>query len=189
MADLRKLVASAIHSRNLADDPTCETPLNRILAFAHVPPLGSSLWRLRYANDHREFQPAVALVARTLGSGARNQLVHRIAYRSLWEWLDDLCQQCLGRGHIVIEGTPHARDVCKKCNGNRLHRYSDQDRIRSAALPPKAYPKWEPVFSKAHTLIASADENAWHTVAYKLERIAGIRGLARRVLCDRPILW
>ena len=181
--DLRQLVAAALHSSDLGDDPTRETPLDRILAMAHADRLGGLLWRLRLANDAAAFAPATLIVSRRLRRGtdrrSRAEIFDRVAARAVQEWLDDLCRVCLGRGKLVAKDTPVATHVCVRCSGTGRRRHSDAERARAIGLSMDAARKWTPKFALAHEIIADADAGAGLEVAAQLGRISGRRTVVR----------
>lgn len=183
MADVRKLLATALQSTDLSDNPTEETALDRILALAHADALGSLLWRLRLANDARSFKPAVFILSKRMHrQGEARETREKVATCALMEWLDDLCRTCGGRGNIVPKDIPVATHVCTVCEGTGRRRHTDFARGRALGLGPEAARKWEGRFAKAHSLISSADRKTWIEVATQLERITGRKGLRNKIL-------
>lgn len=183
MSDLRKLLASALAGSDLSEDPTGESPLDRVRALAFSDRLGSHLWRLKWAHDAGAYRPAAALLAKRLRRQHEpREMVERVAEAALREWLDELCPTCGGRGHAVIEGTPTAGRTCVPCNGTGLRRYRDADRMRATGLTREQYPRWEARFARAHSAISAADRRAWGDVAAQLERIAGVAGVRQEVM-------
>ena len=63
MANLRKLVASALNSSDLSESYIIETAIDRIGALAFSDALGSELWALKYAGDARSWDRALALLS------------------------------------------------------------------------------------------------------------------------------
>ena len=74
-------------------------------------PLGLSIWRWRYAGDHREL-PRV--YAGLIEAGGEPQLVAKV----LAHLASDTCMACEGRGYKVVPGTPMlSDDACVPCEG------------------------------------------------------------------------
>lgn len=183
MSNLRKLIATAVLGSDLTDNPIEETALDRVRAFAFADRLGGLLWRVKWMNDHRVYEPARVMLAHRMIRGREPMgILLRIAGCVLHEWLDDLCPACQGRGYSVVEGTPHARDACVACDATGIKRHSDASRIASVKLTESSYPKWEPRFAAAHALITAADRKAWLDVANQLELITGKAGVREKVL-------
>ena len=183
MADVRKLLATALQSTDLSDNPNEETALDRILAMAHADALGSLLWRLRLANDARSFKPAVFLLMKRMRRKAEPlPMLEKIASAAIMEWLDDLCRTCGGRGNIVPKDSPVATHACTVCEGTGRRRHTDFARGRALGLGPDVARKWEARFAMAHSRIAAADRKTWYEVAEQLERITGRAGTKEKVL-------
>jgi hypothetical protein len=173
LANLRKIVATdLIHGllrQNNVGEVT-ETSADRIAALGVSGagnPLGALLWHLRWANDHRSFEPAVAelsklLTTRRAGNDQRTQ--QEICRIALEEWLDDVCRTCGGRGY-TIKGVKHA---CSKCNATGTRRHSDAERMRRLGIDKRVYRKVEVRFAEAHTRIADADYQTARTVSRQL---------------------
>lgn len=192
MSDLRKILASAITGSDLSEDVNCETPLDRIGALAFANDLGGTLWRLKYANDHRSYDRALALLSNKIRQqnkwAGSITMARKICACVLDEWLDEICRQCGGREKIVVEGTPHARHACPSCSGTGMRQPSAQTRMSRLSLSATAYAKWEPRFSKVHQKIVEADDLAWASVASQLERITSRRSTGAKILAFRKTL-
>lgn len=171
MADIRKLVATAILGSDLTDNPLIETALDRIRAFAFSDRLGSLLWRLRYANDHRAFADAVLVLSHRMAlPGEARSMREKVAGTAIMEWLDDICRTCQGRGRLVPKNAPVATHACTKCNGTGTGHHSDAKRARALGLSLAAARKWGPRVARAHDLISAADTATWLETAARLER-------------------
>ncbi len=184
MSELQKDIASAITSSDLTDEDLFESALDRIEALGHSvhnDGLGIALWRLKWANDPRPFHRAYLLISKRLDRrpGDYDRKIARVV---LEEWLNDKCHACAGRGHTVIAGTPHSHSTCKDCNGSGAHRATDKERIRHSGLPPHVYRKHERHFSRAHQIIAAADERTREEVGAQLERWGAPKHTADRLL-------
>lgn len=188
MADIRKLLASALGSGDLSADPNRETPADRIGAMAFSDHLGSALWRLKWGNDEEQAQAALALLSRRVArrNGDSPALVRRICSIALAEWLDDLCRHCSGRGHMAVEGTPHTKAACPKCSGTGANKPSEMARIRALGMRDvSGYRKLVQRFDRAHARISEADTQAWLDIAFQLERVGYRSGIAKKVLAFR----
>lgn len=186
MSNLRKLLASdIIHGllRQLHSD-IGESSADRIAALGISDALGSLLWRLRWANDHRAFEPAVVELVRRVRRKTRLHAHHvrDVCVIALEEWLDDVCRKCGGRGHIVTPGTPHARHACPMCAASGTRRHSDVERGRRLSMDKRTYRLAEEVFAEAHMRLADADNRTGVDVATSLERIMGRGGVREKVL-------
>lgn len=171
MANLRKLVAAALSSSNLAVSDISETAIDRIAAMAFADPLGSALWRLRLGHNPQAFRQAHLILA----SRARRicpslPLRLKLCETVLHEWLDQNCRTCGGRGY-----KPDAHGVkglCPTCEGSRVRRYSDVWRMGQMGWNLATYRKWERRFATLHERIAEADAEVYVEIARQLERIA-----------------
>lgn len=115
--------------------------------------LGAMLWRMKYRDDLQHGQRAVLLLAKRMAQHGRWQravtrpsriygrsassssapptdnLLHRLAFRVLWEWVNDRCTACHGRGTLG----PFGKTVmCKMCGGSG--RMPTQHDVRSRDL-------------------------------------------------------
>lgn len=183
MADVRKLLATALQSSDLSDNPLEETALDRILAMAHADQLGRLLWRLRLANDAQSFRPAVSVLVKRMRRKAEPlPMLERIASCAIKEWLDDLCKTCGGRGNIIPKDSPAPTHACTVCSGSGRRRHTDFARGRALGMGPDIARKWEARFAMAHSKIATADRKTWYEVAEQLGRISGRAGTKEKVL-------
>lgn len=183
MSDLRKMLAVALQTSDLTDNPLEESALDRILALSHADRLGTLLWRLRLAYDAVAFKPAVLILSsRMVSAHETRPMRERVAECAIMEWLDDLCKTCWGRGYMVAKNAPVATHVCGKCSGTGRRRHDDHARARALGLGIEVAKKWEAKFAKAHAIISSADRATWIEVATQLERITGRKGLKEKVL-------
>lgn len=173
MADVRKLVATALTGSDLSDDVLRETALDRIWGLAFSDELGRRLWRLKYANDRSSWEPALHLLVRRLRSNRQAEsrtLVVRLCTVVLKEWLQEQCRACGGRAFLIHEAV---KRVCTTCEGTGLARHSDIARQRAMGLERAQLAKWDSRFARAHMLIAEADYRTAREVLAQLERLAG----------------
>lgn len=89
--------------------------------------LADAVYRLKYANDARSYDDALAGVfgmARSMDVRHRWRLkresMQAMSKAVLDYWLNDACTLCTGVGYEVIPGTPHLSDrACQRCHGTR----------------------------------------------------------------------
>jgi len=111
----KEKITSAQTSKNLGEKPHGElgdVDIIRACGMAgQANPLGLSVWRWRYAGDHRSmFAVAQGLVEMGHPEG--------VVYRVLSHLSNDVCKSCFGRGFEVIHGAPVlSDDVCVDCRG------------------------------------------------------------------------
>lgn len=172
MPNLRKLLASDVTGSSLKGSPVYEVPVDRIYALGAANPLGSALWRLKYAHDPLAHRAAISRLSLRTKSLVRTiELRAKLCRTVLQEWLDDTCRKCGGRRFLV--GEKGVRAACTLCEGTGLRRYSDQWRVRQMGLDSRTYYNggWDRKFAKAHNLVADADFQAWREIARQLGHI------------------
>ena len=89
--------------------------------------LADAVYRLKYANDPKSYDSALAGVcglARSLNTRQRwrynRKRLSWMAKSVLDYWLADGCPTCTGVGYEIIPGTPHLSDrPCQACHGSR----------------------------------------------------------------------
>lgn len=171
MANLRKLVASALNSSDLSSSEVIETAIDRIGALAFSDALGGELWALKYAGDARSWPRALALLSQRSKRIAPDRSIRtKICRICLTEWLDELCRTCAGRRLILATQSASAH-VCTTCGGTGLRRHSDLWRMREMGLDRSAYRRWEHKFALVHSRISDADTQAWYDLAEQLGRV------------------
>jgi cytochrome c1 len=143
--------------------------------------LGAALWRLKYRGEASQAARAVALMAHRLaGEGhmaravkprkAREQktgkpkwaqewtpgLLHRLCFRVIFEWVNDRCTTCHGRGSIGMLGSISR---CPMCRGSGRVPVLHAVRARDIGVPPSAYrANWERVFDTLLVKLAEVDD-------------------------------
>lgn len=189
MPELAKLVVSAMRSGSLEPNADREVPIDRVMAFAVGAlrdPLGEALCRLKYLDEVGAYEDALRLLtARAARIGESRRSVRRVCERVLEEWFNDNCESCGGRGYLVIEGTPHARNGCVVCGGSGRQPVSIHGRCAYLGVPPGAYPRWEPRLARAYAVLIRAEDALWEEVAAQLGRTAGRASIAKKVLALR----
>lgn len=156
---LREIVASAI-AAGMTND--------QIAAMAFADRLGCVLWRLKYANDARSYQPALQLVTRRLRQrkAEGRALLERIAARALYEYLDENCHMCGGRKMVYASG--RAVHTCHECHGTGRKYHHDHERARDLGVPVERYQKLASRMQRAHEVITNADVFAARDIARQL---------------------
>ena len=92
---------------------------------AQINPEGLMLYRLKYANDHREYKQTLQLVKALAVSKAfrmrltiNAQELTELAESTLRHWIVPVCPACLGRGYEKFADSPTLSDrECKHCRG------------------------------------------------------------------------
>lgn len=165
------LIVKALQGLDMVDDARRETGLDRIGALACADPLGAALWRVKWAGDPKSFKVALfLLVKRVRRPHEARSVVEKLCATVLREWLEELCRHCMGRGVMVVPGTPIGRHACPVCNGTGVRRPSEQQRAARMRFPVEKYPQWERRFRRVELAISRADSSVWATVADQLER-------------------
>ena len=132
MGALERLAEAQISS-NLADDSLKLSDVDYLRASgwaAQINPDGLMLYRLKYANDHREYAQTLRRVySLAVGKAFRMRLtishqdLHELAENTLRHWVAPICPSCLGRGTKSAQMrqcsptrnavTAKARDTCR----------------------------------------------------------------------------
>ena len=89
---------------------------------AATNPLGSAIWRLKYAQVESLLPYIVGQLTKIAIEKQQAESAEEVLSslnRVVPHWLDDLCHQCSGRGYEVVPGTPMLSDKsCKVCRGS-----------------------------------------------------------------------
>jgi hypothetical protein len=84
-------------------------------------PLGSAIWRVKYAQVESLLPYVVeslSELAVRYGKAENVNEAREALARVIPFWLDDTCHECDGRGYMVVPGTPMLSDkACKACSG------------------------------------------------------------------------
>ena len=184
MANLRKLIASALNSSDLSESYIIETAIDRIAALAFSDALGSELWALKFGGDARAWYPALRLLSLRSKRAAPDKHIRlKLCWVCLTEWVDENCRSCGGR-RIIAASEMSVAHVCTVCNGTGLKRYSDVWRMREMRMDRHAYRRWEPRFAAVHRKISDADTRVWHDLSEQLGRVPA--GIVREKILDLP---
>lgn len=119
----------ALHASNLRDDAHhCQTEV--LAAVALAGGLGSTLFRLKYASTESSVRANYANLLSAWFKIVQGKGVKRdwpshvstsaVARTALEHWLNDLCPDCGGKGHLPLPEVPNVlRDEdCAACGGN-----------------------------------------------------------------------
>lgn len=137
MADLREDVALAGNPTNLWTERRVRDGDIKLAALGKADALGAMLWRLKYKGDAKVTRRCIVLLAsqlredhrwqrtvrgrgRTRGAAVKQEAVHadmidRLAFRVLMEWVNDRCTTCHGRGSLGSIGSVL---LCTSCDGS-----------------------------------------------------------------------
>lgn len=167
MSDFREDVAVAGNPRNMWSDPARDEDI-KLGALGLADPLGAALWRLKYKGDARMASRALALMTdrlranrrwahqkaggRTRSPGKRDggnrsaratDIVDRLSFRVLMEWVNDRCTTCHGRGTVGSFGDTRR---CPSCKGSTRQPPQHAARARDLGVDMEQYRKhWESV--------------------------------------------
>jgi hypothetical protein len=108
--------------------------IHRIGALARTPALGSSAWRLKFANDPTSYTPMyhqlLRRAARELHLPTRRRRLQLCVVQAICEWLISACAYCGGTGFRTKR--VYLRVVCESCGGDGARGWSTAK--RAAAL-------------------------------------------------------
>lgn len=184
LANLRKLVASALNSSDLSQSDIVESAVDRIGALAFSDALGGALWSIKYAGDRRSWSKAQAVLSlRSKRIAPERHIRSVLCNLCLIEYVDENCRACGGRRFILAAQTSVAH-VCTTCSGTGLRRYSDLWRMREMGLDRHAYGRWEQKFAAVHRKIADADTQVWHDLSEQLGHVPA--RIIREKVLDLP---
>jgi len=166
---LRELIGVDISKGRLKQNPREETGTDRIGALGLSDPLGAALWRITGDHDARAVKVAIEILAHRLRkAGDGRRLIAKLAEVALWEWLNDKCRKCGGRGFVIQEHD--VRTACVKCNSTGIRRHADTERERSTGWTAGMVRKFEARFALAHEMLIAADVRVGYQVQRQLER-------------------
>jgi hypothetical protein len=162
MTDLREHFATAGAPRNSWTEARGDEQ-SLLGAMGMADALGAALWRLKYKGDPRVAKRCISLMAERLNvagkfrrkgvdrrsSGARSgpaqsmsaSMLERLAFRVIFEWINDRCTVCHGRGTLGVIG--HVR-ACGHCKGACREPAQHAARARDIGVTMDAYrAHWE----------------------------------------------
>lgn len=190
MSDLREHYAIAGGPRNTwSQGRGDEEALLGAVGLADA--LGAALWRLKYRGDPRVAKRCIVLMAEQLagngrwrrsararGPGARGTekqgvrdaaLLERLAFRVIFEWVNDRCTVCHGRGTLGVIG--HVR-ACGHCKGSCREPAQHAARARDLGVPLDVYRgHWEWRFARLLRELEALDEAVRSSVRGELKEI------------------
>lgn len=190
MSDLREHFATAGSPRNTwTEGRGDEQALLGAIGMADA--LGAALWRLKWKGDPRVARRCVVLMAERLsGSGrfarrgvdrrpgrlhgaskeAPASLLERLAFRVIFEWVNDRCTVCHGRGSLGRIG--HVR-ACGHCRGSCREPADAVARARDLGVTLEVYRKaWEWRIARLLAELEALDEAVRSTVRGELKEIS-----------------
>jgi hypothetical protein len=160
-------VVASINRGDLKQSDVHEAGADRIGALGFADALGALLLRLK-GRDLKVWKSALAiLVKRVRPKNKPRGIYQRICQVVLAEWLEHRCGHCGGKGFVISSDVER---TCPSCDGTRIGRHSDEQRMRLTGIDHKSYPKWAPVFGEAHVCISNADSRCGRQIARQLER-------------------
>lgn len=171
---LRQQIASDLASGRLTHSPLVETGADRIGGLGLSDRLGAAIWRILAEHDVGATREAVVLLAKMLAprgarmGRARHRRLLAVCWMAVQEKLADKCRKCSGRGFIFRgEGV---QDACTACEGTRIGRHSDTERIKALGCTREEYQRLGPVFAEAHATLGDAEVRVGRQLARQLER-------------------
>lgn len=187
MSDLREDVALAGNPTNLWTERRVRDQDVKLGALGKADALGAALWRLKYKGDARVARRVILLMAAKLDedhrwtrtvvghrgrSGQRSReavqempaapFLQRLAYRVVFEWVNDRCTTCHGRGSVGTLGT---MTLCPACNGGGKQRPQHVARAMDLGVTREQYQRhWEGVIERLLSQLAQIDEDVKHVL-------------------------
>ena len=140
--------------------------IEHVGALSGASSIGSDLLRAR-DYDVGALQRAILLIARKarqdmrLGMGPAQQLA-TAACLELMHWQ---CRACNGASEMVISGI---RQICPKCGGTGVHRWSDKDRAAETGYSLDTWQSWN---RKYEQVLAMARDYDSHTVVQAAKKL------------------
>jgi hypothetical protein len=163
---LREVMGGAFDADDLSTK-IWESDVDRIAAMGFTSRLGSLLWRLKYANDHRAYKPAVLVLAKKAKSGF--PIGMRLCELALREWCMPQCEVCRGAKEIMVEDL---RIVCKGCDGIGVRRYTSREREAAAGLPVGSWRGWAKKYGFIWETMTDAERRVNVCLNIQLDRLA-----------------
>jgi hypothetical protein len=99
---------------------------------------GNLLLRVKYANDATSYKALLAEWETIVGTKAvirawpQHIIYQKIAALSLEYWINDICPECGGKGHMPLSGVPSVLhdDACNACGGTGIKALVCDERLR-----------------------------------------------------------
>lgn len=181
MTDFREDIAIAGNPHNLWTERAVRDGDVKLGALGKADPLGAALWRLKYKGDPKMARRAILLMSgrlredhrwqrtvrgrsgtRGAGGGAQQpvlaaDVMDRLAYRVIFEWVNDRCTTCHGRGSIGRIGEVV---LCGSCNGGGKQPPQHTTRALDLGVSRAQYHlRWEWVIERLLNQLAQIDED------------------------------
>ena len=123
MVKIAQQYAKATQSSNLkSDEHHFET--DKLAAMALSGGIGNLLFRVKYASDVTSYNAlleswtAIVIKKAGLRQWPKHITPQKVASKSLAYWLNDVCEECTGRGFQQVTNTPILSETeCKVCRG------------------------------------------------------------------------
>ncbi len=164
---IEKSYARATLSSNLKDDEFHHDH-EKLAAVALSSKFGSSLFRVKYANDTSSYQALLdeweteVGVKSVLRKWPQHVKYAHVARLSLNHWLNDLCLECGGKGVRPMPDMPQvlSDDPCPSCNGTGVAHVSCERRDLKYV---------EDMIEDLHELVRSAGAQAMRKLASDMD--------------------
>lgn len=189
MSDLREHFATAGSPRNTWTEGRGDEQA-MLGAIGMADALGGALWRLKWKGDPRVARRCVLLMAERLSGAGRfarrgvdrrpgqrgaeskahsASLLERLAFRVIFEWVNDRCTICHGRGTVGDLG--HVR-ACGHCRGSGREPIQAVARARDLGVTLEVYRvHWEWRMARLLAELEALDEAVRSTVRGELKEI------------------
>lgn len=172
--NLREAVITSLDASTLASSEIREMPIDRVAAMGRMSELGATFWRLkRRPGLYLANRVALLLVNKMLKRQPRlgRDMADKIARQVVLEAILYQCRTCEGKGVIASTDRSKTDTQCRKCNGTRMHRYSDYERAAALGLCVDVYRKaWTRRFDDFAQALSAEDAAANRTAMTQLER-------------------
>lgn len=170
MPNLRESYA-ATELQSHAHSDLRETPIDRIAAAGLCNPQGVNLWKAKFNHDSRAFMALSAWLfyhCQSRYKGATPDTLRRAVQQSLKESLSSLlCLPCNGAGGLLID---QKWEICPKCEGTSVKRWSDLDRARSMQVSMKSAENMKHKIAYISRKISELDHEVNREMNRQLER-------------------
>jgi len=134
MANLRESLASTHHA-SLVWSPERERAIDKVAASGRCDELGVLLWKTKYMFESAAREKAEKIILEMMFKRFNFHtalLLVKAMEQAFREWLEDQCEVCGGRGHVMAG---EVRIVCESCDGSRARHYTDTKRAQLMQLP------------------------------------------------------
>ena len=132
---MRERISRARQAKNLQWNVDSQKAIDIITASGLSDALGSALTRLKDLGQVSAYPDALNRLCEAIGGQSKiNTLICR---QSIYEWLQDKCETCAGRGNMRL---PNGVNItCHACAGVKVRRWTDGERALSIGVPVPVY--------------------------------------------------